>query len=114
MRGLTPRSPSPPPITTPSPGPRIVPPSSWGRGPAAPASRGCPARREPAAPPAPLPPPGPPACPSPPAHPCHSRRADRGASVTAVADRLGEPALRVLLVHPSPLMYSEIYLRLEP
>src|SRR5207249_488180 len=26
----------------------------------------------------------------------------------------GIPAMRVLLVHPSPLMYSELYLRLEP
>src|SRR5262249_45682604 len=26
----------------------------------------------------------------------------------------GEELMRVLLVHPSPLMYSEIYLRLEP
>src|SRR5207253_11411099 len=26
----------------------------------------------------------------------------------------GRPVMRVLLVHPSPLMYSEIYLRLEP
>src|SRR5690349_2423534 len=26
----------------------------------------------------------------------------------------GADAMRVLLVHPSPLMYSELYLRLEP
>lgn len=28
--------------------------------------------------------------------------------------RGGEPTAKTLLVHPSPLMYSEIYLRLEP
>src|SRR5262245_5249755 len=35
-------------------------------------------------------------------------------SIAAFASAAGDSQMRVLLVHPSPLMYSELYLRLEP
>src|SRR5262245_34861037 len=45
---------------------------------------------------------------------CSSAGMGRCAGISAIIPARGDRHMRVLLVHPSPLMYSELYLRLEP